>query len=212
MRQSPTSMDIARWPARRNNPDPSGSRHRPQAENGVNMRSNKHCGLIIASLMLAIGTNDARPAAAQSPADFYKGKTITITLGHPPGGSYDFYARLAADHLRRFIPGNPNLIVQHRPGGGGVAAVQLVLRAGAARWHRHRPVLGKHRPYPDADARSRPLEGRGDDLHRLARAEQRRHGRAQGRRRRQPRKQCAPRRSPSAAPGSIRQAISIRRH
>ena len=87
------------------------------------MRSNKHCGLIIASLMLAIGTNDARPAAAQSPADFYKGKTITITLGHPPGGSYDFYARLAADHLRRFIPGNPNLIVQHRPGGGGVAAV-----------------------------------------------------------------------------------------
>ena len=64
------------------------------------------------------------PASAQSPADFYKGRTITITLGHPPGGSYDFYARLAADHLKRFIPGNPNLIVQHRPGGGGVAAVR----------------------------------------------------------------------------------------
>jgi tripartite-type tricarboxylate transporter receptor subunit TctC len=64
------------------------------------------------------------PAAAQAPAEFYKGKTITIVLGHPPGGSYDLYARLAADHMSRFIPGNPNIIVQHRPGGGGVAAVR----------------------------------------------------------------------------------------
>jgi tripartite-type tricarboxylate transporter receptor subunit TctC len=64
------------------------------------------------------------PASAQTSEEFYKGKTITITLGQPPGGSYDFYARLAADHLRRFIPGNPNLILQHRPGGGGIAAVR----------------------------------------------------------------------------------------
>jgi tripartite-type tricarboxylate transporter receptor subunit TctC len=63
------------------------------------------------------------PAAAQPPEQFYKGKTITILLGHPPGGSYDLYARLAADYMRRFIPGNPNIIVQHKPGGGGVAAV-----------------------------------------------------------------------------------------
>jgi len=77
--------------------------------------------LAFASL-LAVGA--ALPAGAQTPAEFYKGKTITIVLGHPPGGSYDLYARLAADHMRRFIPGNPNIIVQHRPGGGGVAAVR----------------------------------------------------------------------------------------
>ena len=47
------------------------------------------------------------PAAAQSPAEFYKGKTVTILLGHPPGGSYDLYARLAADHMKRFIPAIP---------------------------------------------------------------------------------------------------------
>jgi tripartite-type tricarboxylate transporter receptor subunit TctC len=63
------------------------------------------------------------PAAAQTPEQFYNGKTITILLGHPPGGSYDLYARLAADHMKRFIPGHPNIIVQHKPGGGGVAAV-----------------------------------------------------------------------------------------
>ena len=64
------------------------------------------------------------PPSRSQPEEFYKGKTITIVLGHPPGGSYDLYARLAADHLKRFIPGNPNIIVQHRPGGGGVAAVR----------------------------------------------------------------------------------------
>lgn len=73
----------------------------------------------------------AAPAGAQSPADFYRGKTITILLGHPPGGSYDLYARLAADRMKRFIPGNPTIIVQHRPGGGGVAAVLTFYTQGA---------------------------------------------------------------------------------
>ncbi len=55
----------------------------------------------------------------QSLEDLYKGKTITIMLGHPPGGSYDLYSQLAAEFLGRHIPGNPEIIVQHRPGGGG---------------------------------------------------------------------------------------------
>ena len=81
-------------------------------------------GRAVATLATIFALGMATPAVAQSPAEFYKGKTITIVLGHPPGGSYDLYARLAADHLKRFIPGNPNIIVQHRPGGGGVAAVR----------------------------------------------------------------------------------------
>jgi tripartite-type tricarboxylate transporter receptor subunit TctC len=64
----------------------------------------------------------ANPGAAQTVEEFYTGKTITIVLGHPPGGSYDFYARLAAQHLKAHLPGHPNIIVNHRPGGGGVAA------------------------------------------------------------------------------------------
>lgn len=81
-------------------------------------------GRAVAVLAVVFGIGAASPAVAQSPEQFYKGKTITIVLGHPPGGSYDLYARLAADHMKRFIPGNPNIIVQHRPGGGGVAAVR----------------------------------------------------------------------------------------
>jgi tripartite-type tricarboxylate transporter receptor subunit TctC len=63
------------------------------------------------------------PAAAQSVEQFYKGTNVTIMVGHPPGGSYDLYARLAANHLKKHIPGNPTVIVEHRPGGGGVRAV-----------------------------------------------------------------------------------------
>ena len=64
----------------------------------------------------------AVPAKADPVADFYAGKTITILLGHPPGGSYDLYARLAAQYLRKYLPGQPNIVVTYRPGGGGVAA------------------------------------------------------------------------------------------
>lgn len=88
---------------------------------GIESRSG---GRAVAALTVICGIAAASPAMAESPAEFYKGKTITIVLGHPPGGSYDLYARFAADHLKRFIPGNPNIIVQHRPGGGGVAAVR----------------------------------------------------------------------------------------
>src|SRR5262250_1949375 len=75
-------------------------------------------GLLAAGSWLTIA-----PAAAQSVEQFYKGKTMTIMLGHPPGGSYDLYARLAANHIKRYIPGNPNIIIEHRPGGGGIRAV-----------------------------------------------------------------------------------------
>lgn len=70
-------------------------------------------GAVIGSIGLA---GSANPASA---ADFYKDKTLTILLGHTPGGSYDLYAQLAARHMGQYIPGKPNIIVQHRPGGGG---------------------------------------------------------------------------------------------
>jgi tripartite-type tricarboxylate transporter receptor subunit TctC len=66
------------------------------------------------------------PAQADEIADFYKGKTITMVVGTPAGGGYDIYARLLARHLGRFIPGNPAIIVQNRPGAGSVIATNYV--------------------------------------------------------------------------------------
>jgi tripartite-type tricarboxylate transporter receptor subunit TctC len=65
------------------------------------------------------------PALAQSVEEFYKANRITIMLGQPPGGSYDLYARLVANHMAKYIPGHPTIIVEHRPGGGGVRATQF---------------------------------------------------------------------------------------
>jgi tripartite-type tricarboxylate transporter receptor subunit TctC len=65
----------------------------------------------------------AGPATAQqSVADFYKGKNVALLLGTGPGGSYDLYARIFAEHLGKHIPGNPNIVVEHMPGAGGVTA------------------------------------------------------------------------------------------
>ena len=72
--------------------------------------------------VLAAASIGTAPCAAQSVADFYKGKTISIVMGTGPGGSYDLYGRTIAEHLPRHIPGHPTIIVEHMPGAGGVIA------------------------------------------------------------------------------------------
>ena len=56
-------------------------------------------------------------------ADFYAGKTITMSTYSPPGDSYDLYLRLLSRHFARHIPGNPNIIVVNQPGAGGLIAI-----------------------------------------------------------------------------------------
>ena len=71
---------------------------------------------------LAIGLlTQAVPAVADDKAiaDFYAGKTFTVTVGFSPGGIFDLYARILARHIGPHIPGKPNVIVQHMPGAGG---------------------------------------------------------------------------------------------
>ncbi len=56
-------------------------------------------------------------AAADKP--FYQGKTIRVIVPFSPGGGTDNYARFAARHWVKYIPGNPKILVQNLPGGGG---------------------------------------------------------------------------------------------
>jgi tripartite-type tricarboxylate transporter receptor subunit TctC len=67
---------------------------------------------VLVALLLAAAT----PAAAQSPNDFYRGKTVSLLIGIQPGGAYDAYARLLARHIGRHIPGAPTVVVQNMPG------------------------------------------------------------------------------------------------
>jgi tripartite-type tricarboxylate transporter receptor subunit TctC len=65
-------------------------------------------------------------AFAQTPEQFYKGKSIELAIGYPPAGSNDFYARLLARHLGKHIPGNPNIVPQNRPGAGSFLTLAYV--------------------------------------------------------------------------------------
>ena len=82
------------------------------------------------SAFAAAFLGSAVSAAAQSVESFYKGRELTILIGHPPGGSYDLYAQLAAIHIRKYIPGNPVVIVQSMPGGAGSKAAAYLWAKG----------------------------------------------------------------------------------
>jgi len=70
-------------------------------------------------LSLALAAN-APAAHAQAVADFYRGKTVNMLIGGPPGGEYDLHARHVARHIGRHIPGNPNVVTQNIAGAAGI--------------------------------------------------------------------------------------------
>ena len=78
---------------------------------------------VATGLALVLGMAAAR---ADDIADFYKGKNVVMVVGTPAGGGYDIYARLLGRHMGRFIPGNPTIIIQNRPGAGSVIAANYV--------------------------------------------------------------------------------------
>lgn len=61
---------------------------------------------------------------AQQP--YYAGKTITIVAGTKAGDVYDLYARMFAQHMPKYIPGNPNIIVQNMAGAASMIAANFV--------------------------------------------------------------------------------------
>lgn len=64
--------------------------------------------------------------AAQSVAEFYRGKTVTLQIGYPPGGGYDIYARHLARFYGRHIPGEPNFVTQNVPGAGSLKLTNAI--------------------------------------------------------------------------------------
>lgn len=79
------------------------------------------------SLMIAgaaVALTATAPAFAQDAADYYKGKTVTILVGSPPGGGYDAYARMIAPYLAERL--GADVVIDNRPGGGGLLALNML--------------------------------------------------------------------------------------
>ena len=82
---------------------------------------------LAAASLLAAGT----PAAAETVEDFYRGKTITIYVGTGVGaGAVSAYPTALAPVIRKYIPGNPNIVIAHMPGAGGIKAATFIESVG----------------------------------------------------------------------------------
>ncbi len=68
----------------------------------------------------------AAAGAQERPDDFYRNRQMRIVVGFPPGGGFDLYARVLAEHLPRFIAGEPKIIVESMPGASTARAAAYV--------------------------------------------------------------------------------------
>lgn len=70
------------------------------------------------------------PAHVFAQEPFYAGKTIRLIVGTGAGAGYDLIARMLAEHISRFIPGAPRIVVENMVGAGSlVMANYLANRA-----------------------------------------------------------------------------------
>src|SRR5215468_12647753 len=92
------------------------------------MRQRRTVALRLAFGAIVLGTL-IRPVLAQTAADFYHGRSITVVIGFSAGGGYDLYARLLARHLGKHIPGQPGIVAQNREGAGSERAVLYLYNA-----------------------------------------------------------------------------------
>jgi tripartite-type tricarboxylate transporter receptor subunit TctC len=76
---------------------------------------------VLALALLALASGGAR--AAETPADFYRGKTLTFIIGAAAGAAYDLVGRAVAAHMRQHIPGEPAIVVQNMPGAASLVMV-----------------------------------------------------------------------------------------
>lgn len=66
------------------------------------------------------------PTVRAQSNSFYKDKTVRVIVGFTPGGFYDRWARLLSRYMPKYIPGNPNFVVQNMPGASSVIAANYV--------------------------------------------------------------------------------------
>lgn len=78
------------------------------------------------ALALPLAAADHRVIYAQAP--FYQGKTITVIVSSDAGGTSDVRIRALLPFLQKHIAGNPTIVTEYMPGGGGRKAANHVFR------------------------------------------------------------------------------------
>ena len=81
---------------------------------------------LVLSLLCLVGFS----SNVHAQGDFYRGKTLRVIIGYSAGGTNDLWARAVARFWGKYIPGNPDVIVQNMPGAGTMVAANYIYRVG----------------------------------------------------------------------------------
>ena len=84
----------------------------------------KYPRLILIAVLLGLALS---PSLVFSQAPFYQGKTLKI-INNDPGGTAGMRVKTVMPYLRKYIPGNPTIIVEFVEGGGGRRAANHVFQ------------------------------------------------------------------------------------
>jgi tripartite-type tricarboxylate transporter receptor subunit TctC len=99
---------------------------RDKVVNRVNQRTigeeqmSKRRVTTLAAAVSVLATLSGAPASADAVSDFYEGRALTVLVVSGSGGLNALYARTVGDRIGKHIPGNPKVIYQYMPGGGGL--------------------------------------------------------------------------------------------
>jgi tripartite-type tricarboxylate transporter receptor subunit TctC len=80
-------------------------------------------GFLAALLAIYVCT---APALSGAQTGYYQGKTLTVLRGGTPGGYGDLQARALIPYLKKYIPGEPTIIVEHKQGAAGRTAINYI--------------------------------------------------------------------------------------
>ena len=81
---------------------------------------------LLGCVMTALGMLAMAPPSALSQTPFYQGKTVRIVVAATPGGTADFRVRALVPFLRKYIPGNPTVVLEFMDGSGGRKAANYM--------------------------------------------------------------------------------------
>jgi len=83
--------------------------------------------VVVSAVAVAMLTAVSGPLLAQ-PTSYFQGKNIILIQGREPGGTGAMRVQAAIPFLRKYIPGEPIIVTQFMPGGGGRKAANYIAR------------------------------------------------------------------------------------
>src|SRR5678816_4914579 len=79
---------------------------------------------VVAVIVSMLGS---APGFGQS-GPYFQGKTILLVQGREPGGTGALRVQAAIPFLKKYLPGEPIIVTQFMPGGGGRKATNYIAR------------------------------------------------------------------------------------